>query len=303
MNELTKYYYSVAESQAIGQARLYVGDGRVINEQGQGIPAGFFYVDKAGNRLSQEFATDAQGYFHWDIDQTNIDDTFINFYSTGDFTPVVLTPDELLDSSLVVLKKTAPFKPSYLVPILAGGALLVAVKGKGGKITGLNLKKHFQGMDPTAKKVLIYGGGAVGVYLLVNWWAKRPTADQAKEIDAARTQLARLAAEFGILPTLNDSEFATIVANLKDAIGGCGTDEAQVYGQFKKLKNEADFYKLILAHAVQRYKACFEEKGLWDLITDHVSYTLSQALYADLRPEEIDTINNILADSSIDYKF
>ena len=295
----------VAGYNAVGQT-IYSGSGRVVDENGNGLAAGFFYVDKDGNQLSQEFVTDAQGGYHWEVDDSSVPFTFINFYATADYLPVVKTPDELFNNGTVVLEradKKLNAGSGAVVPILLGGGLLLLMAPGKKKVGALDVKGRWQKLDPTVKKVIIYGGGAVGAYLLFNYLAKRPNAEQQAEINAAQNCLTDLARNQGILPTLTALQLSDIIANLKDAIGGCGTDEAQVYGQIKKLNNMADVCKLIVVHGVQRYKSCFEEKTLFDIISGHVSYTVSQALYADLSPSEIGTVNQILADKGINYQF
>jgi len=299
MNALAPYKRQIAK---IGQT-IYTGDGRVIDENGKGIPAGFFYVDAQGTRLSQEFTTDAEGFFHWSIDDTSIANTFINFYASTDYIPVVLTPDEIVNNSTVILKFADKSKAGSATPwaLLAGATVagyLIFVR-KSGRVSGVNLKERYNKLSPTTKKVLLYGGGGVAALLLIKYlFSHKPTPEQQGEIDAAKACLAQLAAEFGMFPTLSDSEFATMVAVIVKAADDCGTDETAIKTQLEKLSNDADVCKLIVVYGVRAYKGCFEGSYFGD-----IHNTLSQTLYSELSSSDISDINNGLIDKGIKYTF
>lgn len=287
----------------IGQS-LYVGTGRVVNSDGKGIAAGFFYVDPNGTRLSQDFATAADGSFHWSIDDTSAPSTFINFYSTTDYVPIVLTPDELLNNSTVVLPYANKQPTNFIIPLAFGaGFLALALAHKPRKKIGATFveraKSKYKSLSPTQKKILLYGGGGVAAYFLIKYLlGYHPTAGQTAEISAAKSKLSQLAAEYGILPTISDTELATMANNIVTAVDDCGTDESAIIAQFQKINNEADVYKLIIVYDVRGYKGCFEGSYFGD-----VHHTLSETLHADMSQYWVDKINNILESKNITYAF
>ena len=287
----------------IGQS-LYVGTGRVVNPDGKSIAAGFFYVDANGARLSQDFVTDADGSFHWAIDDTSAPSTFINFYSTTDYVPIVLTPDELLNNSTVVLPYANKQPASNVLPwVLGAGVVAIVLSHKPRKKIGATFveraKSKYKALSPTQKKILLYGGGGIAAYFLIKYLlGYKPTPGQTAEISAAKSKLAQLAAEFGILPTLSDTEFATMANNIVTAVNDCGTDEDAIVAQMQKINNEADIYKFIIVYDVRGYKGCFEGSYFGD-----VHHTLSETLHADMSQYWIDKINNILESKNITYAF
>jgi hypothetical protein len=184
-----------------------------------------------------------------------------------------------------------------VLPIVAGGLLLLAVTSPGKKVSGI--KERYQALSPGTKQLLVYGGIGVGAYfLLSHLLSYKPTVQQQAELDHAKAELQRLAAEEGVFPSFNDAQYDGMAANILQAVDDCGTGELTIYRQFSALRNEADIYKLIIAFGVGSYKGCFEGTYF-----GNVHRTLPEAITSDLRSYEVDQVNSILSDSNIAYRF
>jgi hypothetical protein len=77
---------------------------------------------------------------------------------------------------------------------------------------------------------------------------------------------------------------------------GYGTDEEQIYGVFKNIKNDADFAMIQNAYGIREISS-----GAWNP-EPNFKGTLSGALTNELSASEKDVLNNILAQKKITYR-
>lgn len=286
--------------EAIGQV---VHDAQVTDEQGVGLYSSWWFLDSDGVDLSQHFSTDASGWFHWSIEGRDPTNIFVNVTAGPGYEARVFTPDELLASPTVVLKGATAPPPGNLWPVLALGGLAVVLTSGGGRrsVGKFDPVAKYKGLSPTGKKVVLYGGLAVGAYLAYKFlFAYKPTQQQTDYLNGAKTELARLAAEDGILPSYDNSQFDAWAGSLREAFNDCGTDEATIYRIFGALHNDADLYKLITVCGVLSFKPCLVQGGVYFGNTHMV---LAEAMTSELSGSEIDHVNGILSDNSINYFF
>jgi len=216
---------------------------------------------------------------------------------------VVKTFEELVANPIVVLKRKIPGKGLSVeatLSLVGIGLALISMRKDKKKVGGVReyASRQYTRVKESSMttKALIVGGLAVGIYLLFKY---KPTVEQKKELAAAQSELDRLAKEEGIVPSLVDAQYASLVAVIFKAIDKCGTETDAIYRSFRSLNNEADVYRLIIEWGIAKYDGCFEGKlPFWT-----VHYTLSQALASDLWGHEVDIVNQILYDSGIKYRF
>ena len=88
--------------------------------------------------------------------------------------------------------------------------------------------------------------------------------------------------------------YNTYAKQLKNAMGGIGTDEDTIYKTFEKIKNDLDMAQLIKSYGLQRY------------IISPVRYLkidLPGWIYEELDEGEIVKLNEILEKNNITYRF
>ena len=286
-----------------------VGDvhaAKVIDESGKGLQASFFFLDGEGNVLSPVWYTDAEGNFHWSIEQRPIDNVFINVTAGPGYEPQVFTPDELISNPTVILKKTGGSVPEWLLPAGLGLAAIVLISSHRGKsVSGVRDiyhkgKKKFNDLNPTVKKVVLIGAGGVTVFLLLKYLLKaKPTPEQANELAAYKNRLTELASRYGIIPSYGDPYYNSWAAEILKSFDDCGTDESAVYRVFDKMNNEADVIKLILAYGVGSFKGCFTQGSYFG----NIHMTLSESLTSDMTNAEVGRVNDILSSHGINFSF
>lgn len=167
-------------------------------------------------------------------------------------------------------------------------------------------EKYYERQPGAVKVIAVAGIALLGYSLYRTYKRKQDEKDASQAAQNAASELATLANQ-GITPSYTDSQYSSFVNVLVQAMTGCGTDEDQVYDVFRKMHNDADIRKLIIAFGVQYYEPC-----VW---TSPVSYAIWQAndhayggdlatwLGYDLTTSEIGKINQILAGSGINYQF
>jgi len=115
--------YQDNKCQCVGQVPGGVYSNQVIDEQGNGLFAGWFFLDSDGVPIMNDTRTDENGYFHYTVPLFNHENIFIQFFATSDYEPLVLSFEELVNSSGVVLKK----KVAGGSPVLIGAVMLAAI--------------------------------------------------------------------------------------------------------------------------------------------------------------------------------
>ena len=292
----------------VGQLDYVDLTGQVVDQDGKGLQAVYFYIDLNSQPLSQEFTTPPMAgdpnepagtwnlYFPNNID---LNATFVNFAATADYQPVVKSLAELQSNPVVVLEKTTDQKTSYVLPLIGGGILaLVLLQQPKRNVGALNIKERYNKLNPQTQKIILYAGGGLAAFLLIQYLLKyKPTPQQQAELDAAKNELQRLAS-VGILPSFSLAQFQSMANAIVAAVDDCGTDEDTIYRQFQFLKNDADLYELISVYGVGSYKGCFEGSYF-----GNVHRTLSETLTADMTTSQVEKINSILASKYIQYYF
>lgn len=130
--------------------------------------------------------------------------------------------------------------------------------------------------------IVIIVAGILLIWLV--WRLFKNTVSKTSEAITTNAALASELASGGSL-SYSTSEYNSMAARIYAAVKGPGTDEDTIYAQFNKLKTKADLLRLI---------AAFGTKD---------EMTLSEWLADDLNNSEINKVNNILANSGIDYSF
>jgi len=137
-------------------------------------------------------------------------------------------------------------------------------------------------------KFLKYGLIAGGIYLgykLISYFTSGNTPAQAA------TEVNKLQ-KSGVKQTYPDSNYSQWANAIYSAgFNTLGTDEQTIYDIFKKMVNDLDVAKLIVAFGEQRVEFSFQELplGAW--------------LRTELSASEMNVINNIFATRNIKYRF
>jgi len=290
--------------QAIGQVPGFTYNAQVIDENGHGIYARMFYLDKDGQQISSESDTTQDGFFHFTY-PTNNDNIFVQIYSTAEYEPYVASFDELVANGTVILKKKVAgiaekgLSTETLLAISGIGLALISMQQN--KKVGANkatmLYEKFN-RQSTNNKVMTIGVIVVGGYVLYQIFKYKPTPDQKATLDDATRMIDILHYQYGIDPSLPVAQYSSFASIIRTAVNDCGTDEGSITRVFDSLNNEADIYMLIIKCNILSYKGCFEGSYF-----SNVHYTLPEAITADLSDSEVNRINSILSDKGIQYRF
>jgi hypothetical protein len=134
-----------------------------------------------------------------------------------------------------------------------------------------------------------YGLIAAGLYL--GYKVIQLFTPAAPAVDQAKNELEQLMAK-GIKPSYPDSMYSQWSNAITSAgFNTFGTDEQTIYDIFKKMNNNADIAKLIIAFGEQRVEFSLQ------------SVALGAWLSSELNSSEMAVINKILSDKKITYKF
>lgn len=272
----------------IGQIPGETYDGQVVDQNGKGLYAGFQFLDMDSKPISQDFLTDANGYFHFTVPEHNWQNIFVQFFVSDEYETLVFDFDEMVHNQPLMLKKKS--SANIFDVIKYGGiALAIVSLAKGGKVGEVQTKKR----GWILPAVLV--GGGLAIYYAFKY---KPREDQKNYLQAAKNRLKELANQ-GIVTSLATSQFASMVTQLVKAFAKCGTEEDIVYNVFKKLNNEADLIQLIIAYDIAKYDGCFEGS----LPSWNVHFVLSESIAADMNSSEISKINSILSSKRINFSF
>ena len=139
--------------------------------------------------------------------------------------------------------------------------------------------------DKYVKYGLIAGGLFVG-YKLIQWFAGNSNSV------AAATNEVKVLTSKGVKPTYPDSSYTQWASAIVSAgFNTLGTDEQAIYAIFRKMINDLDVAKLIVAFGNQRVEFSFQSAplGAW--------------LASELSSDEMAVVNKILSDKKIKYQF
>lgn len=161
--------------------------------------------------------------------------------------------------------------------------------------------------QPTIVKIIVAAGlGLTGWLVYRNYKKKQEERDATKAAQDAAIELGQLANQ-GITPSYTDSQYHSFVNVLVQAMNGCGTDEDQVYGVFRQMRNDADIRKLLIAFGVQYYQPCEitspAQYLYWQFNDQAYGGDLGTWLGYDLSDSEIGQVNAILRQNGVNYQF
>lgn len=144
--------------------------------------------------------------------------------------------------------------------------------------------------------VVTVGGAALIILYFFN--KKDPKAGDSAQLGTEADQkLAALAAQ-GIYPTDDSSTYESYSSIIVEATDDCGTDEQAIYDVFSALQNEADVWALVKRFGVRQIKSCFSGNYF-----GNTPYNLPQIIVEELSSSERNTLNSILAQKGITYRF
>jgi len=259
--------------------------GRISDSKGQPVPgASLSFTNDAGQVIAT-LPVSAAGTFSVD---TSFDD---GLFQSG-IAAIFSAPGYQyfsIDSTLmpqvfnVTLKKK--INQDLILGIGAGTALILAMSGKK-KLSGF-----VSDLPPWAKGLALVGGIGVVYYFLLKGKNESGLLPQT-----ADSELSKLMAQ-GQFPTISAAQAEILSSKIVAAVDDCGTDENAIYSAFANLNNTADLMLLAKTYGVRTYKGCGEA------YFGYVHNNLSQTLTDELSSSEIDTLNNILVQEGINYKF
>ena len=139
--------------------------------------------------------------------------------------------------------------------------------------------------DKYVKYGLIAGGLFVG-YKIIQFFI-----GSSNSVNAATNEIKVLTSK-GVKATYPDSSYTQWASAITSAgFNVLGTNEQAIYDIFKKMMNDLDIAKLILAFGSQRVEFSFQ------------SVPLGAWLATELDSNELEVINKILRDKKIKYQF
>lgn len=280
----------------VGQVPGQLYNAQVVDNSGNGLFAGFFYLDADGKQIMSDKFTDNNGYFHFTVPDYNHENIFVQIYATDNYNTVVKSFHELVTEQKIVLtKKLNGVSPVGILAFSALGIALMKNKKQMGKIQMPESIKKLRG-KALVTPVLLIGGAALALYYIFKY---KPTPAQKQFLEAAKNRLDYLAKELGIVPSLSVAQVATLAAQIARAIDKCGTDEAAIQRAFIALNNEADFWLLAISFGISKYDGCFEGS----LPSWNVHYTLPEALASDLSNTDVYALTQILQSKGINITF
>jgi hypothetical protein len=177
---------------------------------------------------------------------------------------------------------------------------------------------------PTWAKGVIAVGGALVGYLLVNKIIKdiknkKSIKEQMESVKNASNELQNIV-KSGTKPSYADSQYSSWSDSLQKAFAGCDWEQplfptgvnvgytfgltgwsgsgAKLANVVLKLKNDADFLKLITVYGVRTYDQC----GFPPISGDFTG-NLYSAVADELSDAEINALNKYLAKQKINYTF
>lgn len=144
--------------------------------------------------------------------------------------------------------------------------------------------------------VAIAGGGVL--FLMWFFGGKDPKAGDSAQINNAADQKLNELGNSGIQPTISNADAENLSAVIVEATDDCGTDEEAIYDAFAQLHNEADLWRLVKVFNVRMIHSCFGGNYF-----GNTPYNLPQIITEELSSSERGTLNSILAQKGITYRF
>jgi hypothetical protein len=169
---------------------------------------------------------------------------------------------------------------------------------------------YYTELPDWAKGVVVVGVLGVSYIVISRTIARirknKDIKDSGKEADYASQDLIELAKR-GIRPTLDRTQMEILIKSLEQSMNGCSYSQSKIENAFKKLNNEADLKLLIRDFAVRFYQPCAISSpisyGIYLTDNKHFGGSLATWLNYDLDSSDINSINKILANKNINFKF
>ena len=169
---------------------------------------------------------------------------------------------------------------------------------------------YYKELPSWAKGVVVVGGIAIAYFTAKQLIARIKKQAEKKfdlqESESATSDLQNLAQQ-GIKPTLSNTQIDNIINSLVESMNDCGTNENAIYNQFKKLNNTADVYLLLKRWQIRYYRPCAISSPIsfakYQFNDKAFGGNLSTWLTYDMTSSEILSINKILSDKKINFKF
>jgi len=169
---------------------------------------------------------------------------------------------------------------------------------------------YYTELPDWAKGVVVVGVLGVSYIVISRTIARirknKDIKDSGKEADYANQDLIELAKR-GIRPTLDRTQMEILIKSLEQSMNGCSYSQSKIENAFKKLNNEADLKLLIRDFAVRFYQPCAISSpisyGIYLTDNKHFGGSLATWLNYDLDSSDINSINKILANKNINFKF
>lgn len=175
--------------------------------------------------------------------------------------------------------------------------------------------QYYKGLPTWGKAVVIIGGGAIAWFAILNPIRKLiikqfDKAKSQKTVNSANSDVNNLAGQ-GVKPSFTDTQYLAWAEAIVTQFAGCDFSVAvpffpginltysgrTLYDIIGKLKNDADFAKLVSAFGVRTYDQC-------GFFTGNVeNATLFNAVADELTTDEIQIINDKLKSQKINYQF
>lgn len=267
---------------------LYTG--QITDSSGQPVPgASLTFLNDAGQYIT---AIPVSAFGNYSIDTSFDDGLFvpgiIAVFSAPGFYDYKLTAQTLPQTFSVQLTKK--INAAAMLGLGAVAAVLIFDVNRKQKVSGV--KSFMSNLPPWGKGLAVVGGLGLVYYFLLK--GKNQGGQLPQQADQQLQQLAQQ----GITPTMSSAEFEGLASKIVVAVDDCGTDENAIYSAFGYLQNQADLMQLIKTYGVRSYKGCFEGSYF-----GNVQHNLSETLTGELSESELSTLNNILLQEGINYKF
>ena len=174
----------------------------------------------------------------------------------------------------------------------------MAKKGIGSAIGG-SVKSVYGDLSPRAKNIVVVTGvilGGIIIWKLMrNLASIRDRVAARDEAQATADELEEANQSAATKQTLTQSQVEAIANSMYAAMDGYGTYEDTIYGNFKQLKNNADFLAVVKAYGVRTVHSKV-------YFVSDVTTTLVPALQSELSQGWIDYINELLQSKGIKYR-
>jgi len=179
-----------------------------------------------------------------------------------------------------------------------------APAGSGSSSMGF-IKKSYMNLPPATRGLITLVGVGVGLFVVYKIYksVSGTLSGETTQAQAGSREDRNWASEADKLnqnpatkASITNAQALSYANVLFACMDGYGTDEDQIYGVFKNIKNDADFAMIQNAYGVREISS-----GAWNP-EPNFKGTLSGALTNELSASEKDVLNNILAQKKITYR-